>query len=170
MEGLAGDDNSALRRGLAGLLTRALTSADGPLADIDYDTATAAEALGRAAPAETAQILIDRALSGIQPAIPYHWKDMLAQAPASQRERLARAYLERLQPHLSARTLPAETEAATLDVLAVLGCGTSLWIRLLRDWSAGDATGHARAATSIRHCWHEPIWQELVPAGFVRVI
>jgi hypothetical protein len=38
---------------------------------MDYDTAAAAEALGRAAPAETAQVLTDRTLSAALPAIPF---------------------------------------------------------------------------------------------------
>jgi hypothetical protein len=61
---LDGEDKGALRRDLTGILTRALTQDAGAFgADIDYDTAAAAEALGQAAPAETAQILIDRTLA-----------------------------------------------------------------------------------------------------------
>lgn len=164
MGALTGDENGALRHGLACLLTRVLASADGALgADIDYDTATAAEAFGRAAPTETAQILADRVLSATLPAIPYRWKDMLAQAPPSQREPLAAAYYDRIEPYLAARMLPAEAEAAALDVLAVLGRGTSLWAGLLRGWSAGGAAYRARTASAIRQCWHDPIWRELVP-------
>ncbi|HXT87657.1 MAG TPA: hypothetical protein VN714_00200 [Trebonia sp.] len=61
---------------------------------MDYDTAAAAEALGRAAPAETAQVLTDRTLSAALPAIPFAWKELPLQRRPEQREPLARAYQE----------------------------------------------------------------------------
>lgn len=72
---IAGDDNRALGRDLVGVLARALTPADGILdADVDYDTASAADTLGRTAPAETAQMLADRTLSATFPVIPFPGK------------------------------------------------------------------------------------------------
>ena len=68
---LDGEDGSALPPGTGqAFLARALAGADSILdADLDYDTAAAAEALGRAAPAETAQLLTDRTLSTALPVI-----------------------------------------------------------------------------------------------------
>jgi hypothetical protein len=159
---LDGERSAVLRRELTGMLARALTSdADFPDNDIDYDTAAAAEALGRAAPAETAQVLVDRTLGAAVPLIPFLWADLLANGQPGAREPLATGYQEMVVPRLG--ELPAEAEAAALDVLAVLGCSLPRWTALVRDWATGGAADRARAAHSIRHCWPDPIWRELVP-------
>jgi hypothetical protein len=164
IQALAGEDHRALRRGLAGVLARALAPADGIVGDdIDYDTATAAEALGRAAPAETAQMLIDRIVSATLPVMPFTWEELLNQTLPGQREPLAIAYQERIEPQLAARALSVQTETAALDVLALLGRGTPRWAGLVRSWAADDATDRARAANAVRDCWQDPVWRELVP-------
>lgn len=153
-----------MRRGLAGILARALAPADGIVGgDIDYDTATAAEALGRAAPTETAQMLIDRTVSGMLPVIPFAWEELLNQTPPGQREPLAIAFQEGIEPQLAAQALRVQTETAALDALAVLGRGTPRWAALVRNWAGGDATDRARAANAIKNCWQDPVWRELVP-------
>ena len=161
---LDGEDGSALRRELTGILTRALAAADSILgADVDYDTAAAAEALGRAAPAETAQVLTDRTLSAALPVIPFAWEQLLLQLSPEEREPLARAYQGCMGPYLVPESLPAQAETAALDVLDVLGRDSPRWATLVRGWAAGDAADRARAATAIRHRWKDPIWRELVP-------
>ena len=130
------------------------------LADL-ADTAAAAEALGQAAPAETAQVLIDRTLTAALPVIPFRWEDLLVQEQPEQREPLAAAYQELIVPRLG--TLSDEAEAAALDVLAVLGRDLPRCAALVRSWAAGDAADRARAARAIRHRWQDPIWRELVP-------
>lgn len=164
MDALAGEDNRALRLDLAGLLTQALTTADNAFAaDLDPDTAAAAAAIGRVAPTETARLLADRTLSATQPVIPFRWQDLLAETPPAQREPLAVAYYERIQLHLSSRTLSAEVETAALDTLALLGHGTPHWTRLAHSWSAGKDADRARAAIALRRYWYDPLWRELVP-------
>lgn len=159
---LDGEDKDALRQELAGILARALTpDADVFGTDIDYDTAAAAEALGQAAPAETAQVLIDRTLTAALPVIPFRWENLLLQGQREQREPLAAAYQERIEPRLG--ILSAEAEASALDVLAVLGHGLPRWMALVRGWATGDAADRARAARAIQHRWQDPIWRELVP-------
>ena len=159
---LDGEGNGILRQKLAAILTRALAAADGVLGtEMDYDTATAATSLGRAASEEIARIIIDRTLQAALPVIPYPWEGMLLQTPPGEREPLATAYQEGIQPHLGSH--PAQTETAALDVLDVLGRGSPRWTALVRGWAAGDATDRARAAIAIRHRWPDPIWRELVP-------
>jgi hypothetical protein len=162
-QALDGENNSPLRRDLAGILARALTQdTDVFGADIDYDTAAAAEALGRAAPAETAEVLVDRTLAAALPVIPFRWEDLLtAEEQPEQREPLAATYQERILPRLD--TLSDEAEASALDVLAVLGRDLPRWAALVRDWAGGDAADRARAGRAIRHRWQDPIWRELVP-------
>ncbi len=162
VQALDGEANGSLRRELANILTRALTATEGVLgSEIDHDTATAAEALGRAAPAETAQILTGRTLTAERPVIPHPWNELLVQARPEQREPLAMAYRDRIEPLLGC--MPSDIETVALDVLAVLGSGTPSWIALVRGWAAGDATGRARAVRAIRRYWHDPIWRELIP-------
>jgi len=96
-QALDGEDKGALRRELAGILARALAQdADVFGADIDYDTAAAAEALGQAAPAETAQVLINRTLAAALPVIPFRWEDPAhrgaTRAARATRRRLPRAH------------------------------------------------------------------------------
>lgn len=159
---LDGEDNSVLRQELAAILPRVLAAAKGVLGtEMDYDTATAATSLGQAAPAEIARILIDRTLQAALPVIPYPWEGMLLQTPPGEREPLATAYQEGMQPHLG--SLPAQTETAALDVLDVLGRGSPRWAALIRGWAAGNPADRARAAIAVRHRWPDPIWRELVP-------
>jgi hypothetical protein len=161
---IAGEDNQTMRRSLVGILARALTPANGiSSAGLDYDTATAAEALGRTAPAETAQMLTDRTLSATLSVIPSDWEEMLTQTPAHQREPLAVAYQELIEQHLTAQALTSQTETMALDVLSVLGRGTPRWTDLIRSWAAGNAIDRVHAASAIRRCWQDPIWAELVP-------
>jgi len=161
-QALDGEDNGVLRQELAGILTRALAAADGVLgAEMDYDTATAAVVLGRAAPAEIAQILVDRTLRAALPVIPFPWRELLLQALPEQREPLAIAYQEGIQPHLG--SVPVQTEIAALDVLDVLGRDSPRWATLIRSWAAGNTADRARAAIAIRHRWQDPMWRELVP-------
>ena len=162
-QALDGEDKGALRRDLAGILAHALTQdADVFGADIDHDTAAAAEALGQAAPAETAQVLIDRTLAAALPVLPFCWEDLLAaEGQPEQREPLAAAYQERIVPRLG--TLSDDAEASALDVLAVLGRDLPRWAALVRGWAGGNSADRARAARAIRHRWQDPIWRELVP-------
>ena len=161
---LDGEDSSALRRKLAGLLARGLAEAGGILdADLDYDTAAAAEALSRAAPAETAQLLTDRTLSTALPVIPFAWKELLLQQHPEQREPLADAYHQRIEPYLVPGSLPPQAETAALDVLDILGRDSPRWAALVRGWAAGNTADRSRAAVAVRHRWKDPIWQELVP-------
>ena len=161
-QALDGEDKGVLRRELAGILARALTpDADVFGADIDYDTAAAAEALGQAAPAETAQVLIDRALAAALPVISFRWEDLLDQGQPEQREPLAAAYQELVVPRLG--TLSDEAEASALYVLAVLGHDLPHWTALVRGWAGDDAADRARAARAIRHRWQDSICRELVP-------
>jgi hypothetical protein len=162
-QALDGEDKGALRRDLTVILARALTQdAEFFGADIDYDTAAAAEALGRAAPAETAEVLVDRTLAAALPVIPFRWEDLLiVEEQPEHRELLAAAYQERIVPRLD--TLSDEAESSALDVLAVLGRDLPRWTALVRGWAGGGAADRARAARAIRHRWQDPIWRELVP-------
>jgi hypothetical protein len=161
---IAGEDGRAMRRSLVAILARGLTAANAiSRADIDYDTATAAEALGRAAPAETAQMLTDRTLDATLPVIPSAWEELLTQAPAREREPLAVAYQELIEQHLTARELTSQTATIALDVLTVLGRGTPRWTDLIRSWAAGNAINRTYTAGALRRCWHDPLWAELVP-------
>ncbi len=161
---IAGEDDKAMRRSLVGILARGLTAASAiSRADIDFDTAAAAEALGRAAPAETAQMLTDRTLNATLPVIPSGWEELLTQAPAREREPLAAAYQELIGQHLTAQELASQTATIALDVLTVLGRGTPRWTDLVRSWAAGNAVDRTYAAGALSRCWHDPIWAELVP-------
>ena len=161
---IAGEDDRAMRRSLVGILSRAFTAANAiSRADIDYDTAAAAQALGRAAPAETAQMLTDRILDATLPVIPSGWEELLTQTPAHERQPLAVAYQELIEQHLTAQELTSQTETIALDVLTVLGRGTPRWTHLIRSWAAGNAIDRTYAASAISRCWQDPIWAELVP-------
>lgn len=161
-QALVGVDNT-LRRELAAILTRALAAADGAFgSEIDDDTATAAVALGRAAPAETAQILVERTLRPALSVIPHPWSELLVQSPPDQREPLASAYQELVQQHLGC--LPAQPETAALDALDILSRGLPGWDTTIRNWSAGNAAERARTVIAIRYRWRDSIWREIVPA------
>ena len=161
---IAGEDDRAMRRSLVGILSRAFTAANAiSRADIDYDTAAAAQALGRAAPAETAQMLTDRILDATLPVIPSGWEELLTQTPAHERQPLAVAYQELIEQHLTAQELTSQTETIALDVLTVLGRGYPPMDAPHPQLGSGNAIDRTYAASAISRCWQDPIWAELVP-------
>ena len=161
---ITGETGLVLRGQLAAILARALASADNGLAgDIDDDVAVAAVTLGRAAPDETARLLVDRILSGKQPAMPFAWEHLLAGTPPDQREQLALALQRHLGPYLASTDLASDAEQAALDFLCLAGHGTPGWTEHVHRWAAGEPADRGRAAIAIRHCWNDRLWHDLVP-------
>ena len=95
--------------------------------------------------------------------IPSTWGELLANAPADEREPLGLAFQQWVEHHLVAGTFTSQTEVTAVEILSRLAHGTPGSATLLRGWTTGRAADRARAANAVKNYWYEPIWQDLVP-------
>ncbi|MGH3778978.1 MAG: hypothetical protein ACRDRR_25130 [Pseudonocardiaceae bacterium] len=157
-------DHPDIRRRLVAVLGRALAATDyDMLSGVQYDTAMGGLALAVVAPAEVAELLIERALAELPQAIPMEWHQLLADMDFADRAPVAEAFRVLLEQQRAAGTLTARGEDTAHGILTQLGGGTKQWVGLVRELATGGPADRTRAAQIVRFSWHHAVWAEVVP-------
>ena len=152
-----------LRRRLVAVLGRALAATDHDmLSGVQYDTAMGGLALAIVAPAEVAELLIERVLADLPQVMPMEWRRLLADMDFAERTPVAEAFRVRAEQQRTAGTLTAREDTA-YRVLTQLGGGTEPWVILVRELADGSPADRDRAAQIVRFSWHHAVWTEIVP-------
>lgn len=156
-------DHLDIRRRLVAVLGRALAATDHDmLSDVQYDTAMGGLALAIAAPAEVAELLIERTLADLPQVIPMEWHQLLADMTFADRTPVTEAFRVKLDQQRAAGTLTARREDTAHRILTQLGGGTDQWIALVRELASGGPVDCSRAAQIVKSSWHHPVWTEVV--------
>lgn len=157
-------DHPDIRRRLVAVLGRALAATDQDLlSDVQYDTAMGGLALAVVAPAEVAELLIERTLADLPQVIPMEWHRLLADMDSAERTPVAEAFWVKLEQQHAAGTLTARREGTAYRLLTQLGGGTEQWVALVRELATGGPIDRARAAQIVCFFWHHAVWAEIVP-------
>ncbi|MGH3900008.1 MAG: TIR domain-containing protein [Pseudonocardiaceae bacterium] len=157
-------DHPDLRRRLVAVLGRALAATDHDmLSDVQYDTAMGGLALAVVAPAEVAELLIERTLADLPHVISMEWHRLLADMDFADRTPVAEAFWVLLEQQRAAGTITARRMDTAHWILTQLGGGTEQWVTRVRALATGSPTDRTRAAQIIRFSWHHAVWAEVVP-------
>ena len=153
-----------LRHRLVAVLGRALAATDQALFHpVQWDTAMGGLALAVVAPAEVAELLIERTLADLPRVVPMEWHRLLADMDFADRTPVAEAYWMQLEQQRAAGRLTPRREDTAHRLLTQLGGGTEQWVALVRELATGDSADRTRAAQIVRFSWHHPAWTEVVP-------
>jgi hypothetical protein len=115
------------------------------------------------APAEVAELLIERTLADLPQVVPMEWHRLLADMDFAERTPVAEAFRVKPEQQRAAGTLTARREDTARMLLTQLGGGTEQWVALVRDLAIGGPSERARAAQIVRFSWHHAVWAEIVP-------